>query len=142
MVKQIAKSAGFPDLRIVEYPAPIALDDVDTMEKNIRSIVVPGLIKALTQQVKSTIKPKKRGPSDRDIVFEGTYEEVQEYFYSKKWSDGLPIVPPTLDRVDEFLRFTDRAPEEVLGSLEPAMGACTVWTVSYTHLTLPTIYSV
>ena len=48
MVKQIAKSAGFPDLRIVEYPAPIALDDVDTMEKNIRSIVVPGLIKALT----------------------------------------------------------------------------------------------
>ena len=70
MVKQIANSAGFPDLRIVEYPAPIALDDVDTMEKNIRSIVVPGLIKALTQQVKSTIKPKKRGPSDRDIVFE------------------------------------------------------------------------
>ena len=130
MVKQIAKSAGFPDLRIVEYPAPIALDDVDTMEKNIRSIVVPGLIKALTQQVKSTIKPKKRGPSDRDIVFEGTYEEVQEYFYSKKWSDGLPIVPPTLDRVDEFLRFTDRAPEEVLGSLEPARGACTVWKVA------------
>lgn len=130
MVKQIAKSAGLPDLRMVEYPAPIALDDAEVVRKNIKEVVVPGLIKALTKPVKSTVKNKKRGPSDRDIVFEGTYEEIQEYFYEKRWSDGLPIVPPTVEKVEEFLKYTDRDPEEVLGVLEPAMGTLNVWKVA------------
>ena len=48
MVKNIAKSAGFPDLRYVEYPAPIALDDAETVRKNFEEKVVPGIIKVLT----------------------------------------------------------------------------------------------
>lgn len=130
MVKQIVKSAGVPDFRIVEYPAPIALDDEETMKKNIRETIVPGLIKALTQPVKSTVKNKRKGPSDTDVVFEGTYEEIQEYFLEKQWSDGFPIVPPTLERVSEFLNFTDRKPDEVLGVLEPAMATLNVWKVA------------
>ncbi len=130
MVRQIAKSAGIPDLRMVEYPAPIALDDEALVKQRIRKIVVPALIDALTKPVKNTVKKKKRGPSDRDIVFEGTYEEIQEYFYEKKWSDGLPIVPPTLEKVEEFLRHTDRSPDEELGVLEPAMGILNVWKVA------------
>jgi hypothetical protein len=30
------------------------------------------------------------------------------------WTDGLPVVPPTRERVDAFLKFTDRKPEEVI----------------------------
>jgi hypothetical protein len=30
------------------------------------------------------------------------------------WSDGLPVVPPTRERVDGFLDYTDRGPDEVL----------------------------
>lgn len=127
MVKQIAKNSGVPDLRVVEYPAPIALEEADVMEKNIREVVVPGIIEALTKPVKSTVKKKKKGPGDRDIVFEGTYEEIQEYFLDKDWGDGLPIVPPTVEKVEEFLQYTDRSPEEVLGVLEPAMGTLNVW---------------
>lgn len=130
MVKKIAKSAGFPDLRVVEYPAPIALDDAAVLKKNTEEIVIPRILKALTEPVKSTVKAKKRGPGDRDVVFEGSYEEIQDYFYEKQWSDGLPIVPPTVEKVEEFLKFTDRPPEEVIGILEPAMGACTVWKVA------------
>ena len=127
MVKMIAKNAGVPDLRVVEYPSTIALDDMDTLEKNMRESVVPNILKALTTPVKNSIKKKKRGPQNRDVVFEGTYEEVQSYYYEKQWTDGLPVVPPTLDKVEEFLKFTDRQPEEVLGVLEPAMGALSVW---------------
>src|SRR5262249_45760527 len=32
----------------------------------------------------------------------------------KLWTDGLPVVPPTRERVDTFLKFTGREPEEVL----------------------------
>lgn len=130
MVKQISKNAGFPDLRIAEYPSTIAVDSAETVKRNIQEVVVPELIRALTQPVKSTVKNKRRTPSNRDIIFEGTYEEIQDYFYQKKWSDGLPFVPPTLDKIDDFLRFTDRSPDEVIGVLEPAMGECTVWKVA------------
>jgi hypothetical protein len=29
-------------------------------------------------------------------------------FYEREWSDGLPIVPPTVENIEEFLAFTDR----------------------------------
>ena len=33
------------------------------------------------------------------------------------WSDGLPIVPPTVERVDQFIGLSQRGPNEVLGEL-------------------------
>ncbi len=48
----------------------------------------------------------------------------------KQWSDGLPIVPPTAERVDEFLKYTDRSPDEVLGVPMPSHREATVWNVA------------
>ena len=43
--------------------------------------------------------------------------EAIEKCYDLGWTDGLPVVPPTVERVEEFLRYVGRAPEEVIGSL-------------------------
>lgn len=131
MAKLIVKSAGYQDARLVEYPNPIALDAPDDLRRNVHDVVVPAIIAALTEPVASTVKEKKkRMPASRDIVFEGTNEEVQNHFYGMKWSDGLPIIPPTIGKVEEFLKFTNRDPEEVIGITEPSMGSCTVWKVA------------
>lgn len=130
MVHKIAKNAGFPDLRVAEYPAPIAVDDTPTMQKNVVEVLVPKILKVLTEPVKSTVSTKKRAPQDQDIVFEGNIEEVQRYFHEKHWSDGLPIVPPTVEKIEAFLKYTDRSPDEAIGVLPPAMGTCTVWKVA------------
>ena len=45
-------------------------------------------------------------------------------------SDGLPIVPPTVERVAEFLRFCDRPGETELGVLLPDKRHATVWNVA------------
>ncbi len=44
----------------------------------------------------------------------GTFDEIQEHFHRQLWTDGLPIVPPTRERVDAFLEFTDRKPDDVM----------------------------
>ena len=75
-------------------------------------------------------KPKAAEPNLTDIVFKGTFEEVNEYFYSNEWSDGLPIVPPTLEKVQEFLKFTDRSPDDVIGSLLPDSREATIWNIA------------
>jgi hypothetical protein len=69
-------------------------------------------------------------PSAREIVFGGTFEEVNAHFYEREWSDGLPIVPPTIEKIEEFLSFTDRAPDESLGILLPQNRAATIWAVA------------
>jgi len=53
-------------------------------------------------------------------------ERLQELFLRRGWSDGLPVIPPTVARVKEMLSFTDRAPTEVLGEVEPLKGLASV----------------
>lgn len=130
MAKQVAKSAGYPDARVVEYPVPIALHSKEQVAQAVHDTLVPAIIKALTTPIKPSVRKKKREIQSHDIVFEGTYDEVQDYFYDRRWSDGLPVTPPTIDRVEAFFKFTDRDPEEVMGIMEPANSACTPWKVA------------
>lgn len=51
---------------------------------------------------------------------------VDARFRARGWTDGLPIVPPTLARVEAMLAFTDRAPNDALGEVEPLRGVATI----------------
>lgn len=63
-------------------------------------------------------------------TFAGTLDEVQEEFHRRQWTDGLPIIPPTVDRVERFLAQTDRAPTSSLGKVLPSNVEATVWSVA------------
>jgi len=52
--------------------------------------------------------------------------ELIEYCFDKGWTDGLPVVPPIQEFVDEFLAHTDRDPDEVLMVQEHLDRMCTV----------------
>jgi hypothetical protein len=52
--------------------------------------------------------------------------ELIEYCYECGWTDGLPVVPPVQEFVDEFLAHTDRDPDEVLMVQEHLSRSCTV----------------
>ena len=49
-----------------------------------------------------------------------------EYCYEKGWTDGLPVVPPTPERVRRMLQGTRRKPEEVIARVPPDFAPCTV----------------
>ncbi len=49
-----------------------------------------------------------------------------EYYYEQGWSDGLPVVPPIQEFVDEFLATTKRDPEEIILSQPHLNRACTI----------------
>jgi hypothetical protein len=64
-------------------------------------------------------------PADR-FEFSGNIKDVNERFFDKGWSLGLPIIPPTAESVVAMLRGTSRRPEEVIGQIPPRMGTLTV----------------
>jgi hypothetical protein len=59
-------------------------------------------------------------------VFSGDLQEVQRFFYKRGWTDGLPILPPTREAVDEMLTGTDLPPDHVVGKMIPRLGKATV----------------
>jgi hypothetical protein len=49
-----------------------------------------------------------------------------EACYDRGWSDGLPVVPPTPERVVAMLAGTTRAAEAIIGRIPPDYAECTV----------------
>ncbi len=58
-----------------------------------------------------------------DIVSLG---DAIELMFETGWTDGLPVVPPTGDRVKRFVDYLGRDPSEVIADLPPLSGKATV----------------
>jgi hypothetical protein len=64
-------------------------------------------------------------PATRLELVDSTFE-VNEYFHAQGWTDGLPVMPPTEDKVAEMAAGCDLAPYTILGIMAPANGTVTV----------------
>jgi hypothetical protein len=53
-----------------------------------------------------------------------------EFFFDKPWSDGLPVVIPTEERIAHMLGGTGRDPEEIMGEVPPANEPASVRAVA------------
>jgi hypothetical protein len=60
----------------------------------------------------------------------GAAEDVYEAMFARGWSDGLPVVPPTVARVARMLAGTTRAPDEIVTVVPPDLVECTVEKVA------------
>ena len=57
-------------------------------------------------------------------------EDLIEACYENGWTDGLPVVPPTPERVERMLNGTDRDPDELIAAVPPKWGRATVEKVA------------
>ncbi len=60
----------------------------------------------------------------------GEQEDPIESAFARGWSDGLPVVPPTPERVLRMLQGTRRAPSDVVAVVPPDYAECTVEKVA------------
>ncbi len=109
---------GIPSIQLAIYPGPFDLHTNEALRENTLKEVVPLVVKGLTGKIATSTKAQK-GPSERS-AFTGTLEQISRHFDESGWSDGMAIVPPTKERVDEFLKFTDYKPDEEVAILESA----------------------
>jgi hypothetical protein len=63
--------------------------------------------------------------SDLEFYVDPDAAAVSQDFYLRRMTDGLPIIPPTRERVNQFLKYTDYNPEDLLAVLPPRMGQAT-----------------
>lgn len=72
-----------------------------------------------------TIRPDTAEPMWVELP--DSLDAINDYFYELGWTDGLPIVPPTEERVNVMLAGMPwRSPDEVIATLPPAQGQATL----------------
>lgn len=117
---------------MVKYPPPnISVQNKDEVYQCAKTLV-DDLLRELTKPSNGGKAAVGTGAESkfRDIEFRGDLDEVNEFFDQNRWTDGLPIVPPTIEAVEAMLNFTDHSPEDVVGVLRPGRCEATVWKIA------------
>ena len=135
--KEVAYNLGMPGLRIQYFRGPVWAKTNEQLKKQIvegnnpitGKPVMPELVEKLIKPL--TAEEKKTGEAKRDMgpaTYTGTPDELQKLFLEKRYTDFLPVVLPTEDKVNEMLKATSHEPEKELGKMNPGSEAGETWT--------------
>ncbi|OGA53853.1 MAG: hypothetical protein A3F74_26075 [Betaproteobacteria bacterium RIFCSPLOWO2_12_FULL_62_58] len=56
--------------------------------------------------------------------------QAYEFAYDKGWTDGLPIIPPTAESVQQFIAASGHTGDELIGIITPRKGRATVEAIA------------
>lgn len=134
--KSAAKDRGMPGIRTLALPADkyyVARGDKARLQP-----IADAFFAQMTDDLTRPLTAEEAHPSQvqkqlenanikvTGASYEDAYQKVNEIFLDSRWSDGLPIVPPTPDLVKAMEAGTTRKPDEVLGLVAPKDGTATV----------------
>ena len=129
-----AKALGAPDqpLLIIEHPfgsrsreevAALAATLVERIAETVRLAAAAGAARADAD----TAAAQAAGAADGWLIeLPADIEAFHQACSDRRWSDGLPVIPPTPARVARMLSGSSRPPTAVVATLAPGFGAATV----------------
>lgn len=109
--EQVAVTAlnnGVRVARVAKYPGAFSSDSEDVILANTRDILWPQIKKALTSPISDSELSESGNISHgdcRQTVYSGTIDDINKYLSEMNQSDGLPVIPPTIERINEFLKY-------------------------------------
>lgn len=62
--------------------------------------------------------------------YEAATDQMNQMFLRNTWGDGLPVNPPTSERVDWILKGTDLPRDRIIGRIMPKGGIATIETIA------------
>ena len=129
--RRTAESFGIPGLPYARLAAPLVSQTPDQVRDLIDGAIEEVLEALTTAPGTGGESSAVRLRTDASFTFEGAdwleaLQEMNERMLEWQYSDGLPLVPATRALVDKMLAGTTRAPDDVVGLLEPGLGAATV----------------
>ena len=127
VVRSVAATNGMPGLRQVFVPQPVMgksaselrayVDGKDPLTgRPVMQEVVEGLTRPFDGE---DLGPREFDRSTPRLVDPDTAPNLERLFRDKHWTDMLPIVLPTQERVKAMLAGTRRQPDEIVGRMRP-----------------------
>ncbi len=128
LAQTAARAGGMPRTRQVFVPQPI----VDRTPEQLRGYIegpdpiskrpfMHEVIEALTRPLDDEdLKGLTFERTTPRLVPSDTEDNLQKLFIENNWTDFLPVILPTEERVAAMLKGTSRKPDEVVARLRPA----------------------
>ena len=130
LARHFAKGMGISNPRIAQYPGTIENDSPEAVRENVAKIfdfILDSLGKPLRIETQSSATAVT---NPEEVVFSSSFDAVNDFFYEKKWTDGLPIVPPTIEAVEKMLQYTDLPRHHEIAVLPLANLKATPWKIA------------
>ena len=125
--KAQSKTLGMPDLPILVIPHPFGVRSRDEI-RSLAADSVEAIVRLATEARAG--EPDQPTPEAEetppDLQVRDDLDEINRLFRDRQWSDGMPIVPPTAQRVDRMMAATHLPPGHVVTRLAPAFGLATI----------------
>jgi hypothetical protein len=125
---------GVPDACPVIVPECFSNKSVDQIEKMVDE-ALPAVVECLTvDRTRPADLPAFQNmvlESAPHLVFEGSdlldaFDAMQTSFVRNRWSDGMPLIPPTRSKVNAMIAASGREGDDVVGLFAPGDGIGTV----------------
>lgn len=129
-----AEGLGLPGLAVARIPGHVDVMSKEELNRAVSETTADEIAAAIRAPAADAEAAPASAAAEayapREIVFEGDLDAVTDHYEQRGWSDGLPFVPPTIERIEAFLEHTPRAPGEVLGLMVSDNRDATVWSVA------------
>jgi len=127
VVRSVTRMAGLQNAATVFVPQPVMGRTAEQLRAYVEGAdpisgvsVMREVIEALTVGLPAPGESSRPAPRTTPRLLEpDTEEALHDLFLANNWTDKLPIVLPTPERVAAMLAGTSRKPDEVVGRLEP-----------------------
>ena len=129
VVRSVARVNGMPRTRAVFVPQPVMgksapelrayVDGNDPVTgRPVMQEVIEGLTRPFDTQDLEKVVYERTTPR---LVEPAAEDELQQLFLDNNWTDKLPIILPTEERVAAMLAHTSHRPDEVVGRMRPTL---------------------
>jgi len=124
-----AKGLGYAALPLAIIPHPFGIrtrDEVREIAAQCADDIARLICNRSADSAVEVIERTLPAPRAARVEAPADLDELNRFFQARKWNDGLPVMPSTVERVEHMLRYTSRAPEETVAAIAPAFGIATV----------------
>lgn len=123
----VAYAHGMPRQRFVFVPQPVMGKSdaelrgyVEGNDPITGKPVMEEVLDAITRPLdEDDLRPMSFDRSTPRLLEPDTEENLNQLFLDNNWTDKLPIVLPTQERVEKMLSWTSHAPDEIVGRMRP-----------------------
>lgn len=126
MIQSVTRVSGMPRARRAFVPQPVMGKTpaelrayVDGADPTTKRPFMQEVIEGLTKAVDEDFKDSSFDRTAPRLVEPDTEENLHQLFLENNWTDKLPIVLPTEERVAAMLKGTSRKPHEIVGHMRP-----------------------